>query len=347
MKDMTAAYLREAEHIEMVREPVPIVEQGKLLIRIRAVGVCGSDVHYFQHGRMGPFVPTGPLILGHESAGEVVEVGAGVENFEPGNRVTLEPGIPCGRCDECKRGRYNLCSHVFFMGSAPDMHGAFRQYLLWNPSFAYKLRDNLSFEEGALIEPLAAAVYATDRANVKPGDRIMVFGSGPVGLLIVQTALARGAAVVYTSDPSESRRLKALELGAAGAIDPTTDDPVDYVIREIGGADVVMEAAGSPEAHRQCLSVAAKGARVVFVGWTAEAVQTMDIHQIGVKELDVKGMFRYRNVYPKALALVARGAVDLEGLISHRFGLDDVEKAIQLAAERQPGTLKIVVENKT
>ena len=345
MKQMIAAYLNGAGRIELVREPIPAVQPGKILVRVRAVGICGSDVHYYRHGRIGPFVPAGPLILGHESAGEVVEAGEGVSAFSPGERVTLEPGVPCGRCDACKRGRYNLCPHVYFMGSAPDQHGAFRQYLLWDPAFAYKLPDTLSFAEGALIEPLAAAVYAADRAGVRPGDRVTVFGCGPVGLLILQTALARGAAVVYAADPGESRRRKAVELGAARVIDPTEVDLAETVNRELGGADAVFEAAGSPDSHRQSLEAAAAGGRVVLVGWTTEAIQSLDVHQIGVKELEIKGMFRYRNVYPEALALAVRAAVRLEQLISHRYPLAQVEKALDLAASREPGTLKIVMEN--
>jgi L-iditol 2-dehydrogenase len=252
MKQMMAVFLEGPKHVELKGVPVPEPTENQILVRVRAVGVCGSDVHCNQHGMMGPFAPTEPLVLGHESAGEVVACGSRARGFSPGDRVALEPGIPCGSCEPCKRGRYNLCPSVYFMGSAPNQHGAFREYVAWDPRMAYRLPDAVGFEEGALLEPLAAASYAVRLGGVGPGQNVAVFGCGPIGLLIARMARITGAAQVFVSDVDPARLAKSRAFGATLAVDAWSDDFVAGIRAATSGegANVVFEAAGAPVSHQ-------------------------------------------------------------------------------------------------
>jgi L-iditol 2-dehydrogenase len=346
MKEMIAAFLEGPKHVELKRVPVPEPKADQILVRAKSIGVCGSDVHYYQHGRMGPFAPTEPLVLGHESAGEVVECGAAVHGFSVGDRVALEPGIPCGSCEQCKRGHYNLCPSVYFMGSAPNQHGAFREYVAWDPRMAYHLPADVSFEEGALLEPLAAASYAVRLGGVAPGQTVAVFGCGPIGLLIARMARVAGAARILVSDVEPARLEKAGGFGATAVYDTRTADfPAEVHAATAGeGADVVFEAAGVPRCHQMSLDAAARGGTVVFVGWLADGDLSLNLHAIGTKELTVRGMFRYRNVYPEAIRLVSSGRVDLKPLITGRYPLSRVVDALEEALARKPGTLKIMID---
>ena len=346
MRQMIAAFLEGPKRIELKKVPVPEPAGNQILVRVRAVGVCGSDVHYYQHGRMGPFAPTEPLVLGHESAGEVAASGPSVRDFKPGDRVALEPGIPCGSCEPCKRGHYNLCPSVYFMGSAPNQHGAFREYVAWDPKMAYLLPDEVSYEEGALLEPLAAASYAVRLGRVVPGQSVAVYGCGPIGLLIARRARVAGAAHVFMSDVEPARLEKARQYGATLTADARTADFLaDIRAATRGeGADVVFEAAGAPLSHQQSLEAAARGGTVVFVGWLANGDLSLNLHAIGTRELTVRGMFRYRNVYPEAIRLVRERQVDLKGLITGRYPLSRVVDALEEALARKPGALKIMID---
>lgn len=342
---MITAYLNGAKNIEIREEKTPEINNSQVLINIKSVGVCGSDIHYYEHGRIGPFIATEPLILGHESAGIVVKAGSEVKSLKEGTKVALEPGVPCGRCNYCKRGRYNLCPDIFFMASAPREHGAFREYIAYDANFAYPLPHNVSYDEGAMMEPLAAAIFAVRRVDMRPGNTVVVIGAGPIGLLITQVAKACGAPTLIISDVNKARLGMAKEFGATHCINVSEISLIDNVSRITrgGGADVVIEAAGCVESHKESLDLIKRGGTVVFVGWLAEPLVPLDLHKVGVKELDVKGMFRYCNTYPEAISMVASGQVNVKKLITHRYKLEDVEKAILFAAERGEGTIKVVV----
>jgi L-iditol 2-dehydrogenase len=345
MQRMMAAFLEGPRRVVLKEVPVPEPTSEQILVRVRSVGVCGSDVHYYQHGRMGPFAPTAPLVLGHESAGEVVACGALVRDLSPGDRVALEPGIPCGACEQCKRGRYNLCPSVYFMGSAPNQHGAFREYLTWDPRMAYRLPDTVSYDEGALLEPLAAASYAVRLGGVAPGQIAAIFGCGPIGLLIARMAIIAGATQVFMCDVDAARLQKAGAYGATLAVDSRSADFIKEIRAATGGSgsDVVFEAAGAPVSHQRSLEAAVRGGTVVFVGWLAQGELGLDLHAIGTRELTVRGMFRYRNVYPEAIRLVSARRVDLEGLITGSYPLERIVDALEEALARRAGTVKIMI----
>jgi L-iditol 2-dehydrogenase len=234
-----AAVLNRPGSIVLEERPVPAPGPREVLVEVTAVGVCGSDVHYYQHGRIGHHVVSAPLILGHESAGRVAAVGSEVTRHAVGDRVTVEPGVPCGRCRECRAGRYNLCADVVFLGT-PPVDGAFTDYFAIHEDFAFALPDELSDETGALMEPLSVGIWACRKADVRGGDRVLITGAGPIGLLAMQVARAFGATHVEISDVNEHRLALARRTGATRALRAGVDEPAE--------ADAMIECSGQPAA---------------------------------------------------------------------------------------------------
>jgi L-iditol 2-dehydrogenase len=320
--------------VEPREQPVPGPDE--VLVRIAAVGVCGSDVHYFEHGRIGDFVVREPLVLGHEASGVVVALGERATRHEVGQRVTLEPGVPCGRCTQCRCGRYNLCPDVRFFAT-PPIDGAFARYVTINEHFAYAVPDSMTDEQAALIEPLSVGLWAARRAEVKPGDTVLVTGAGPIGLLAVQAARVAGAARVVVTDLSKGRRELALRMGAAAAFDPVTEGA------EVAGlgADVLVECSGAQQAVTAGMGALRGGARAVLVGMGGDEVR-LPMSALQVREITVTGTFRYANTYPAAIALVAAGRIELDPLITGHFGLNQVEQALTTGSNGE-GAVKAIV----
>jgi L-iditol 2-dehydrogenase len=248
---MRTAVLKEPGRLEIEERPRPDPAPDEVLVAVGEVGICGSDLHYYEHGRIGDYVVEDPLILGHESAGEAVEVGDGVTDLETGDRVALEPGVPCRRCDHCKRGEYNRCPDVTFMATPPD-DGAFAEYVAWPVDFAYRLPESVSTREGALCEPLSVGVHAARRGEIGVGDSVLVTGAGPIGLLAMAAARAAGATEVLVADVIEAKRRRAEERGADATIDPTRTDLGEAVAEQTDGegVDIVVEASGAKSAMR-------------------------------------------------------------------------------------------------
>jgi len=324
---------------------IPMPEPGdrEVLVQVKAVGVCGSDVHYFVRGRIGDFVVREPLILGHECAGEVVAVGAGVETLKVGDRVALEPGVPCHRCRHCRLGRYNLCREVQFMAT-PPVHGAFCEYVLSPEDFAYKLPEGVSFEAGAAVEPLSVGMHAITLARLLPGERVAVLGAGPIGLLAVAAANAAGAGEIVAVDLMPHRLELAKAMGATGVINAAQNPPESYLNEDglLNWADLVLECAGADETIRQTIEVARPGGRVVWVGMGNDSVEIPVVKAL-VKELTIHGVMRYANVYARAIALIAAGKIDPTPLITHRFQFPAVQEALEFAAAGKEGAVKTMV----
>jgi L-iditol 2-dehydrogenase len=262
-KTMKAAVLHAVDDLRIQDVPVPrLTEPDDVLVRIRSVGVCGSDIHYFREGRIGRYIVGQPMILGHECAGEVVEVGEAVVDLKPGDTVALEPGIPCRKCVFCRTGRYNLCRDVVFFAT-PPIDGAFCEYVTHPADFAFRLPEGMSLDEGAMMEPLAVGMYAAQRAGIATGDTVAILGSGPIGLMALQAARARGATTLIATDVSPMRLEMARKLGATHALDARDVDVVKAVRDLTGGrgADAVMEAAGTPPTIEQALRAAKSGGR--------------------------------------------------------------------------------------
>ena len=327
--------LIKPQQVQTESVPVPVPGPDQVLIEIAAVGICGSDVHYFEHGRIGDFVVREPLVLGHEASGVIRGVGSAVTDRQVGQRVALEPQETCGHCTQCQAGRYNLCPDVQFYAT-PPVDGAFAEYVVLNAGRAHPIPDSLSDEAGALIEPLAVGVAANKKAAVEPGDRVLVTGAGPVGLLAAGVARARGGWVAV-SDTNDYRLQVAADRGANAIIHAGAGSARE----QQGEFDVILECSGAAPAVLGAFDAAAPAARVVLIGMGAASME-LPVGLIQNRELWVTGVFRYANCYPAAIALAAEGAVDLDALVTARFGIDEVADALT-ALRRDPHTLKPVV----
>jgi L-iditol 2-dehydrogenase len=332
-----AAVLHGPHDVRVEERAVPEPGPREVLVEIAAVGVCGSDIHYYEHGRIGSFVVREPMVLGHESAGRVVALGAEASRHRVGDRVTLEPGVPCGHCRECRAGRYNLCQDVRFFAT-PPIDGAFANYVTIHEDFAFALPDSVSDEEGALMEPLSVAVWACQKAGVRAGDRVLVTGAGPIGQLSAQTARAFGATEITVTDVNPHRLELAARTGATRTLDvreqPLEDSGVE--------ADALIECSGHPSSLTAGIAALRPAGTAVLVGMGPDEEGTLPIALIQNREIWITGTFRYANTYPTAIALAAAGRVDLKAIITGHFGLDDAEAALN-AGREDPTAVKVMV----
>jgi L-iditol 2-dehydrogenase len=319
--------------IVLEERPVPVPSPREVLVEVSAVGVCGSDVHYYERGRIGPYVVDAPLILGHESAGRVAAVGSEVTKHAVGDRVTVEPGVPCGRCLECRAGRYNLCAEMVFFAT-PPVDGAFTNYVAIHEEFAFALPDELSDDAGALMEPLSVGIWACRKAGVGAGDRVLITGAGPIGLLAMQVARACGATQIEISDVNEQRLAMALRTGATRALKVGEDEPAE--------ADALIECSGHPAALQAGIAALRPAGTAVVVGMGPDGTVEVPLELIQFRELWLTGTIRYANTWPTAIALAAAGLVDLEAIITGHYGLEETERALR-AGRDDPGSVKAMV----
>jgi L-iditol 2-dehydrogenase len=332
-----AAVLYAAGDLRIEDRAVPEPGAREVLVEIAAVGVCGSDVHYYEHGRIGSFVVREPMVLGHESSGRVVALGAGTSRHAVGDRVTLEPGVPCGSCRECRAGRYNLCRDVRFFAT-PPIDGAFAKYVTIHEDFAFALPESVSDEAGALMEPLSVGVWACQKAEVSAGDRVLVTGAGPIGLLAAQCARAFGATEITVTDVNPNRLAVAERTGATRTIN-VAEEPLEDSGLE---ADALIECSGHPGSLKAGIAALRPAGTAVLVGMGPEEEGVVPLSLIQNRELWLTGTFRYANTYPTAIALVAGGRVDVEAIVTGRYGLDDAEAALR-AGREDPGAVKVMV----
>lgn len=341
---MKAAFLYKPGDIRIEEMEIPIPKDDEALIKLKAVGVCGSDVHFFEVGRIGDFVVKEPLILGHECAGEVVEIGKDVKNIKVGDRVAIEAGVPCRKCEFCKIGRYNLCSNVTFLAT-PPFHGAYREYIAHPEDFLFKLPDNVSYEEGAMVEPLSVGTYAAERGNVNIRNTVAIIGAGTIGLMTLQVVKARGVTDIIIIDLEPFRLELAKKLGATLTINAREEDPVRKVLEYTnGGADVVMEAVGAPQTIQQTIKMAKPGAVIVWIGMpTTDEIPIRAVEAI-CKDVDIRGIFRYANAYKPAIKLLASGKVDVKSMITTTFTLDHVQEALEYPKKHAGTCIKVMVK---
>ncbi|MGB4137761.1 MAG: NAD(P)-dependent alcohol dehydrogenase [Microbacterium sp.] len=332
---MMASILRAQGEIVTDAVEVPTPADDQVLIRIAAVGVCGSDIHYFHEGRIGDFVVDAPLILGHEASGTIVAVGADVDAGRIGQRVAIEPQRPCRRCEQCRSGRYNLCTSIEFYAT-PPIDGAFAEYAAIQSDFAYAIPDSMSFDAAALCEPLSVGIWTAQKAGIRPGSSVLIAGAGPIGIITAQVARAFGATRVIVSDPVAERRAVALRFGATEVVDPIATD----IAAAEWDVDAFIDASGAAPAIRAGVYAVGPAGRVVLVGMGADEAP-LPLSRIQNRELVVTGVFRYANTYPTAIALIEKGLVDLDSLVTHRFGLGEVVEALEAAGD--PSALKVIV----
>jgi D-xylulose reductase len=333
--------LRDFPAIDRVEE---VLGPRDVRIKLHTVGICGSDVHYYTHGKIGPFVVNEPMILGHEASGTVIETGAAVSTLKVGDRVCMEPGIPDPNSRATRLGMYNIDPAVRFWAT-PPVHGILRPTCVHPEAFTFKIPDNVSFAEAAMVEPLAVGVHAATKARIRPGDNAVVLGAGPIGLVTALAALAAGCARVYVTD------LAAKKLEIAGSlsraiipVNAKSENLVDIVKRDTDGwgVDVVFEATGSPVAARSVFEPLAPGGCVVMIGGQPDPIQ-YDAGAAMVREARVENIFRYAHVFPRCVGMLSSGAIDVKPLITRTFDFDASVHAFETAASAPPADVKMQI----
>lgn len=312
-------------------------------IAIHTVGICGSDIHYYTHGRIGPYVVDAPMVLGHEAAGTIVEVGSHVVGLKIGDRVCMEPGVPNLASRASKLGLYNVDPAVRFWAT-PPVHGVLTPYAVHPASFTFKLPDNVSFAEGAMIEPFAIGIQAATRARIAPGDVGAVIGAGPIGIMVALAARAAGCSRVFISDLSQEKLAIAGRYQGIIPVHVPTHALDAVVARETAGwgADAVFEASGSPQAFDNIFDVVRPGGALVLVGLPVSPVR-LDVPAAIAKEVRIETVFRYANVFDRAIDLIASGKVDLNPLLTNTFAFKDSIRAFELAASGLPSIVKVQI----
>lgn len=342
---MMRALVLEKQHELKLREiDLPTdTGPGMVKIKLHTVGVCGSDVHYYTHGRIGPFVVDAPMVLGHEAAGTVVEVGEGVTNLRVGDRVCMEPGVPDPNSRASRLGMYNVDPAVTFWAT-PPIHGVLTPYVVHPANYTFKLPDNVSFAEGAMVEPFAVGMQAATKAKITPGDTAVVIGAGPIGTMVALAALAGGCARVIIADLAQPKLDIAAQYKGIIPVNVKDKNLAEEVKRltDDWGADIVFECSGAPRVWQNIAELPRPGGTIVVVGLPVEPV-AFDVAGLSVKEITIASVFRYAHQYDRAIALMASGRVDLKPLISETFKFEDSIKAFERAVEARPTDVKLQI----
>ena len=342
---MRASRLHGIRDLRLEELPKPEPGPGEVLLRVGAVGVCGSDVHYYLHGRIGTQVVEDPIIMGHEFSARIAGLGAGVTSLDIGQLVAVDPGISCGACEPCQHGHPNLCPNVRFCGT-PPIDGVFAEYTIMPAENCFPLPPELEPVEGAMLEPLGIAVHAVDLAHLKPGETVAILGAGPIGLLIAAVARAAGASEVFMTEPLGHRREFAREYVANTALNPEEEDVVAAILALTGGrgVDVAFEAAGAPDTPQEAAAVARIGGKVILAGIPADDQMTMNASTVRRKGLTIKLVRRMKHTYPRAIRLVQTGMVDVKALATHIFPLERIAEAFDMVAVYDDGVLRAVIQ---
>lgn len=342
---MKTAVMTGIGEVEIQRRPIPSPADNEVLVKVEYVGICGSDLHYYESGRIGNFIVEPPFVLGHEAGGTVVEVGQNVKDLKAGDRVAMEPGKTCGSCSHCKEGKYNLCEDVIFFAT-PPVDGVFQEYVAHEAALCFKLPENVSTMEGALIEPLAVGMHAANQGGAHLGQTAVVTGAGCIGLCTLLSLRAMGVSKIIVTDVMPKRLNKALELGADYVINGKEEDVVARIMEITGGkgADLGLETAGSQITATQLIKAAKKGSTIVFVGYSASGEMTLPIGMALDKELTFKTVFRYRNIYPMAIEAVATGKISIKDIVTNYYELDDIKNALDSCVHNKADIVKGVIK---
>lgn len=345
-KDNLTAVLYGIEDMRLEQRPIPEISDNEVLLAMDCVGICGSDVHYLVNGRIGDFIVTKPMIIGHEAAGVVAKVGAKVKHLKVGDRCAIEPGVPCYVCDFCKGGSYNLCPEMKFCAT-PPYDGNLTRYYKHAADFCFKLPDHVTMEEGALLEPLSVGVHACRRAGVGLGSNVLILGAGPIGLVTLLVAQSMGASKIMITDLVQQRLDVAKELGATHTLLMKRDDIPEEVAKQVESLmgvqpDKTIECCGAESTTRLGIFATRSGGCCVIVGMGAPEVKVPLINALA-REVDIRGVFRYCNDYSAALALVASGRVNVKRLVTHHFDITETDKAFETARKGLGGAIKVMI----
>lgn len=341
----TEAILVKPGTMRIQDAPVPVPKEDEILLKVEYVGICGSDIHGFA---CGPFIPpkdpNQKIGLGHECAGTVVGVGSAVKKIKVGDRVNVEPGVPCGKCKFCLEGRYNLCPDVDFMATQPNYRGALTNYLTHPESMTYKLPEQMDTMEGALVEPAAVGMHAAIEADVKPGKKIVILGAGCIGLMTLQACKIMGATEIVVADVIEKRLKMAKKLGAMETIHGAEEDTVVRVKEILGdwGADIVFETAGSRVTAAQTTKLVMRGGRIMIVG-TVPGDTPVNFLSIN-REVRIQTVFRYANNYPMTIDAIASGRFDVKSMVTDIYEYEEVQRAFEESVSRKADMIKGVIK---
>lgn len=333
--------LDDAHTFTSVQRPIPTPADDEVVISVIANGICGSDVHFYAEGRLGNFKVTIPYAPGHEASGIITQVGKAIRNFREGDAVVIEPGIPCGHCELCKSGRYNLCPSVTFL-SAPPIDGTFQSYIAIRSDCVHHMKPGMTFRQGAMVEPTAVAIHAANRAGNISGKSCLIFGAGAIGLLLLQVCKTYGAASVTCVDLIDARLQTAKSLGA---------DETILLLKGQGSlttiADIVFETAGSDTATATLFESAKVGGTVVQVGWPQSDTVLMKIACFLDKELVYTSVNRYANVFPRAIELISSKQIDVDAVVTNVFPFEQTAEAFEFTQKKAHQVVKTVVERTT
>ena len=326
--------------IELPKE----VHSNDVKIKMHTVGICGSDVHYYTHGKIGPFIVKEPMVLGHEGSGTVIEVGSNVSSLKVGDRVCIEPGVPDVYSKEYMRGLYNLDPKLTFWATPPD-HGCLTPEVVFPSNFVFKLPENVSYAEGAMIEPLAVGLQAAEKAKIIPGETALVMGCGPIGLVIALTALAGGCSKVFIADIVSEKLKMCNNFENLIPIDLNKDDPAGVIKKNTNnwGANIIFEASGATKAYETIFDSICPAGRVVIVGNPMNPIP-MDFATLLTKEIEIKTVFRYAHQYERAINLLSSNKIDVKPMITDTVAFDDSIKAFERAAKNLPEDVKIQIQ---
>lgn len=344
---MKVAIMTDLKKIEFIERDIPKPKSDEVLVKLEYVGVCGSDLHYYEHGAIGNYIVKYPFVLGHECSGTVVEIGDNVKHLKVGDKVALEPGKTCGKCEFCKTGRYNLCPDVIFFAT-PPVDGVFQEYVAHPESLSFKLPDNISTMEGALIEPLAVGMHAARQGDAKIGEIAFVTGAGCIGLCSMLALKACGVSKVYVIDVMKKRLDKALELGASGIIDASKENVIERVLEltDGKGSDITIETAGSEITTNQAIEFAKKGSTVVLVGYSKTGKMNVNLSLSLDKELTFETVFRYRHIFPLCIDAIESGAINIKNIVTNSYDFKDLQKALDDSVEDKMNIVKTVIKIK-
>jgi len=339
---MKSTIMTDIRKIEFSSRPVPTPKPGEVLVKVEYVGICGSDLHYYESGRIGNFIVEPPFVLGHEASGTVVALGEGVTGLTVGTRVTMEPNVTCGECEFCRSGKYNLCPEVSFFAT-PPVDGVFLEYVTHPAKLCFPLPDNVSSLQGALVEPLAVGFHAAQQADAKSTDTAVVFGAGCIGLVTVMALKSRGISTIYSVDLVDSRLQIAESLGAT-PINLCNEDALQRIRRDFPqGLDLAFETSGAEQAVLSSLNILKKGGTLVLIGYSKNDTMAIPTNFLIDNELTIRTIFRYRHVYPSIIEAIASGKIQPEKIVTNRFRFEEIPEAMEQSLLCKEKIVKAVI----
>jgi L-iditol 2-dehydrogenase len=343
--EMKVAVMEGIGKIGYTTRAIPNPNDNEVLVKIQYVGVCGSDLHYYETGRIGSYIVEPPFVLGHEASGIVTKLGKDVTNLKVGDRVALEPGATCGECEFCKTGRYNLCPDVVFFAT-PPIDGVLQEYATHPASLCFKLPENVSTMNGALIEPLAVGFHAAAQGDAHVGQKAIIFGAGCIGLMTLLALQSYGVNNITVVDILPNRLAQAKKMGATNVVNSLEKDFLEQFdrITEKSGFDIAFETAGTEITTRLCIQALKKGSNLVCVGYSKTGEMTLPMSLLLDKELTIKTVFRYRHIYPKAIEAVASGKIDPSDVVTDIFEFNDVQRAMDRSVADKANIVKSVIK---